>query len=254
MKDIISGVGSGVAERMSNPLGISFVISWVIINYRFFIVLFSEMDVLEKFSYFESVHFHEWGAIFYGVLYPFVAAVAYVFAFPHVSKFVYRYWAEQQNRIRGVMADAEGTSPILQEQWKTERLQFRGEVDRLQKELDEKTLQVIKVRDIEIERDKLKADLVKKSQELVSIQDANDELRISLNSFEEERVKLDEIMNAVAATESENARLNASLRFAFDENERLKLMLMENKKDGRAARMAGASIRQSIVQKNPDED
>lgn len=208
MKDIISGVGSGVAERISNPLGVSFVISWIVINYRFFLVLLSSMDTLEKFSYFEGVHFHGWNLLLLGALYPLAAATTYVFVFPHISKRVYKYWAGQQNKIKGVLADAEGTSPILQEEWRSERGQLLAEINRLQKEVNDKTLQVVKAREAESERDNLIVELAKKNEELILLQDEKDGYHASLISLTDNAAKLGDEKKELAI---ENARLNSEL-------------------------------------------
>src|SRR5690606_38682195 len=107
----------GLRERVSSPLAFSFAASWIVYNFNFVLVLFSEMDVLEKLSYFSNVHFFGWKGVAYGLFWPLFTSVAFILIYPYPSRWVFGYWVIQKRKIDEIKSKAEGLSPIVKERW-----------------------------------------------------------------------------------------------------------------------------------------
>lgn len=90
-------IGEVIDERMSSPLISSFAIAWAMINYKFFVILFSDTPVKQTFLLIQEICFPDtWSWILKGLLYPLAAAMAYLFLLPKPSQFVYEHWRKLQ--------------------------------------------------------------------------------------------------------------------------------------------------------------
>jgi len=90
-------IGEVVDERMSSPLISSFALAWSIINYQFFVILLSKTPVSETLHLIKIYCFPDYiaGAL-YGILFPLIAALFYLFVLPKPSQFVYEHWRKLQ--------------------------------------------------------------------------------------------------------------------------------------------------------------
>lgn len=97
-KDIWASIVSQIHERTTNPLTFSFVISWLIWNYRFIFIAFSELPVKEKLSLIKSFYpdWHIAGQE--GFVYPLLTSLAYVFIYPFIAIVVINFSRDQQIR------------------------------------------------------------------------------------------------------------------------------------------------------------
>ena len=86
LKDIWASIVSGLRDRTTNPLTVSFVFSWTIWNYKFFIVLYGDGTVAEKLAAIEKLYpptQAAWqGSAF---LFPLGTALFYVFLYPLIG-------------------------------------------------------------------------------------------------------------------------------------------------------------------------
>ena len=98
-KDIWASIVSQIHERTTNPLTFSFVISWLIWNYRFIFIAFSELPVKEKLSLIKSFYpdWHIAGQE--GFVYPLLTSLAYIFIYPFITIYVVNYYRDHQIRI-----------------------------------------------------------------------------------------------------------------------------------------------------------
>lgn len=98
-KDIWASVVSQIHERTTNPLTFSFIVSWLIWNYRFVYISFSELPIKEKFILIKS-YYPDWHmAGQEGFLYPLLTSLAYVFIYPFITIYVVNYYRDHQIRL-----------------------------------------------------------------------------------------------------------------------------------------------------------
>jgi hypothetical protein len=108
-----------VLERISSPLIFSFLISWLIINSKIFLVIFSSLDVHAKIAYLE-VYFGGFHHLYYTLLYPFISMVFYVFfPYPQINtytqKIVTRYKVKLNNDQKEIWGKALVSTDELQD-------------------------------------------------------------------------------------------------------------------------------------------
>lgn len=86
LKDIWATLVAGVRDRTTNPLTLSFLVSWSLWNYKFFVILFEDTDSGARLRAIATMYPHE-SATYLGeaLLYPLISALAYVFIYPVVS-------------------------------------------------------------------------------------------------------------------------------------------------------------------------
>ncbi|KQT37534.1 hypothetical protein [Methylophilus sp. Leaf414] len=97
-----------ILERFSSPLFFSFIISWLITNYKIVITVLSdqtaEFNVYYKFWLVQQ-YFNIWD----GLVYPLVAALAYVFLYPHIDLKITEYLLNRAIEKRNSIHDIEKT-------------------------------------------------------------------------------------------------------------------------------------------------
>ncbi len=98
-KDIWASIISQIHERTTNPLTFSFVLSWLLWNYRFIFISVSELPVKEKLSYIKSFYPDWYIAGQEGFLYPLLTSLAYIFIYPFITIYVVNYYRDHQIRI-----------------------------------------------------------------------------------------------------------------------------------------------------------
>lgn len=86
LKDIWASLVAGVRDRTTNPLTLSFILSWSLWNYKFFVILFEDAGSAEKLNAIAAMYPHE-RATYLGeaLLYPLASALVYVFVYPVIS-------------------------------------------------------------------------------------------------------------------------------------------------------------------------
>jgi hypothetical protein len=86
LMDTLKEIWISLAERFKNPLLYSFIISWVFINYKLPIVVFSDASYVEKISFIDDYFRSLQGATIWDFLcLPFLYSIFYVFLMPAIS-------------------------------------------------------------------------------------------------------------------------------------------------------------------------
>jgi len=134
--NIYDGISDSIKAKLYDftytPFMSSFVISWVIINNKYLIVYFSEIDIDKKLSLLniygkktvgtnlmdDSIlpffYFLEMGSHFFW--YPFGIAIFYVFCYPHISHIFYKYTGEMNNKKKSIKLEYEKKLPVSAEE------------------------------------------------------------------------------------------------------------------------------------------
>lgn len=58
--DILESIKSNFKDRIESPLSGAFCVSWILWNYKFFVVIFSNMEPGAKFNYIEQSLWNPW--------------------------------------------------------------------------------------------------------------------------------------------------------------------------------------------------
>lgn len=95
-KDIWASMVSQINERTTNPLTFSFIISWIIWNYRFILIAFSELPIESKLNLITEYYPDWYVAGKEGFLYPLITSLVYVFIYPYITKVVVNFYRNQQ--------------------------------------------------------------------------------------------------------------------------------------------------------------
>ena len=98
IKEGVNAAYTSISERLNSPLIFSYVLSWSIWNYSFFLIIFSKNSVSQTIFLIEKYEFHSWHAY----LPPLVASFLYCFLYPWLDTFISRYRLKVQikNKIK----------------------------------------------------------------------------------------------------------------------------------------------------------
>ena len=111
MKTFFESLKTSIYDRLNNPLALSFVVSWVLWNYRFLFILFSGLEVPWKLKLASQVNFPEQGDFFLrGILYPTLSSVGFIIAYPYISRWVYDYWHTREQELKALRDKIEGAT------------------------------------------------------------------------------------------------------------------------------------------------
>ncbi|MBD9483885.1 hypothetical protein IB229_12940 [Pseudomonas sp. PDM14] len=210
MFSMIDSVKSSVSERFSSPLTGSFIVSWLLWNYKFIFVMFSDMKIHVKFSYIQN---HIWTTpLDIGVLCflgPIGTALLYLYLYPIPAKRVHKYWLREQNELRKQRQEADEVSPHTHLEWVRVRKELKVQVAELQTDLDS--------RDDII--DTLRADVDKLQRQLLDSQESVRERDVSLDLIAKDATENKKVINRLRGSNEQILQNNSSLA---DETARLK--------------------------------
>ncbi|RJP67452.1 MAG: hypothetical protein C4535_10910 [Comamonadaceae bacterium] len=101
--NISRSLGSVIDERLSNPLVTTFAISWSIINWKFFVVLFSDNSATTTVALVRQICYPNWNEFWgWAVAAPIAATLAYTYLLPFVSNPFLRDWRTNQQKVNGI--------------------------------------------------------------------------------------------------------------------------------------------------------
>lgn len=145
MTDIFDSITATLRERLVSPLAGSFIISWLIFNYKVVVILLSDMKPYVKFPYIEQ---HIWTdaytTVLYGLVYPTIAALAYLLIYPWPARWVLQGSLWHQRKTKQTKIDGEGLIPVtkddvelLKSKWSEKLSKQSQEIQRLEAQLDD---------------------------------------------------------------------------------------------------------------------
>ena len=119
LSDAFSSTKELITDRFSSPFIFSFVISWILINFKTILILLT--DVTKEFNIYEKLvltdqiirlsildlHLNGYFLYLNGFIYPLGIAILYTFVYPYVDLFITTYTLKQKVKIRNVRVDAE---------------------------------------------------------------------------------------------------------------------------------------------------
>ncbi len=144
---LLTSIQAQINERTTSPLMGSFVVSWILWNYKFLVILFSSATVSRTFEMIHSIAFPNTTAILLkGFALPGLTAAAYIFLYPYPAKFVYEFSRRRQKDINDIRRQIDDETPLtLEESRKLRADIFRSENEYIQ-QLDRKDAEIARLK------------------------------------------------------------------------------------------------------------
>jgi hypothetical protein len=149
--DALKSIKSYLYDRAVSPLMGSFLVSWCTWNYRLILAFFSDVSILEKFRIIDEVLFENGSSIlWYGVIYPLVTALGYIFIYPYPAKLVFEFSRKRQKEINNIKKTIEEETLLTVEESRSIRHEVYNLEDEFQKEISRKNIEIERLK-IDIE-------------------------------------------------------------------------------------------------------
>lgn len=139
ISDIVKTIKAQLYDRATSPLSGAFILSWCIWNWRFLLVLVSDLSVIEKLNFIEGVIYPDLLTLsLRGFVCPIVTTLFLIFIYPYPARIVYSYARNQQKKLKEIQQKIEDEEPLTREQAKEIRntaiqLELKYEVERDQR-------------------------------------------------------------------------------------------------------------------------
>ena len=141
MEDFVKSVKAQLYDRVSSPLLFSFAVSWLIWNYRFVLILLSDITVQQKFAMIDSLIYPEWYVLLTrGLVLPLVSSLVYLFFYPYPAWYVFRHIRQQQKRLKELQQEIDDETPLTREEARSLRVLVRSAADEQDRIAAEKDL------------------------------------------------------------------------------------------------------------------
>lgn len=149
-----------VYDRLNSPLLASFIVSWSLWNYKFFVILLSKASVTQTFELIQAHCFPSSDVLWERALFwPLLTTAAYLFLYPYPARWVYRFVKLQQQKLVDIRQEVEAKQRLSLE----DSVKLRNGMRKLQLV----HIEELKERDTEIEELRMQLDvLLKESKEL----------------------------------------------------------------------------------------
>ncbi|WP_024873564.1 hypothetical protein [Tolumonas lignilytica] len=110
MEDIIKSIKAFLYDRSSSPLFGAYIISWIISNYKFFIIAISDVKPQVKISLISEIYDQHYALYSFtishrlidGFICPAFLTVLYIYIYPMLAVPVYEYSLQRQKRLREI--------------------------------------------------------------------------------------------------------------------------------------------------------
>jgi hypothetical protein len=108
IKELVAGLTKQLNDRMISPLLPSFIISWLIVNYKLIVTIFSDGPYETKLLYIDKILYPSYSDIFFHcALIPLISALLYIFVYPFPAKWVYQFALKRKRDLRKAKQEAE---------------------------------------------------------------------------------------------------------------------------------------------------
>ena len=185
MNDFIKTIQLQLYERVSSPLASIFTISWCLCNWKFIVILLSNLSIYEKFDYINGEIYKNWlDIILFGAIFPLISTAFWIFVYPRPAKFVYKYLRKKQQEIKIERQKIEDEEPLTREEAKQIRKDTFEAISKLESERDK---EIEKSRKLQTRIGVLENFIEQKEREAEEIQ--NDLERVSVRKRRSETLK-----------------------------------------------------------------
>ena len=103
-------------ERVSSPLAGSFIISWIIINWKIVLAIFSSLPVKLKIDFIQTLNPTVFHYLIYGLITPFISSLLFILIYPKITKKIYHYWHKEKVELQNEKLKLEQKRLLTQEE------------------------------------------------------------------------------------------------------------------------------------------
>lgn len=144
MDDMYKSIKAFLYDRTSSPLFGAFLTSWLLVNFKIVLTIFSSEDLVTKFQIIENLFSitvfeqqHYWlGFFVHSLLLPAVLTVSYIYLYPLLAKPVYEHSLRKQRELREVRQTAENESLLSVEESHKIRVELASLKDKRRAEVE----------------------------------------------------------------------------------------------------------------------
>lgn len=206
IENFATNVKAQLYERIANPLTSTFVISWLLWNYKVVMVLFSSDSLIHKFAFIHNSIFITFGdALLYGFIYPAISTYIYLFLLPSLSLIVYKKWKKDQEALVSSKNEIEKNRLLTQEEsdnLRTEIYDFKEATKKKYKTLeDEKEAYS---RALQNEKDSNKIIEEKYRSDILKLEQVIDSFNTEKTDTETNAKSLSELKNEIESLKKDN--------------------------------------------------
>lgn len=116
MEDLVNSFKAHLYDRITSPLLSSFLLSWAAWNHRLFVVLLSDLKVLEKFDFIDSKIYPTWREVCgVGFAFPLASALFLLYVYPIPARKVYEHVRAQQHQLKRLQQKIDDEMPMTNE-------------------------------------------------------------------------------------------------------------------------------------------
>lgn len=141
--EIVTSIKAQLYERAASPLLGSFLLSWSVWNYKFVMLVFSNVQILEKYRITSEVlYISPKQAILMNIVFPTITALAYIFIYPYPAKYVFQFSRNRQKEISIIKKQIEAETLLTAEEARAIRREIYVLEAELEKELNRKNNEI----------------------------------------------------------------------------------------------------------------
>ena len=150
-EDTLNSIKVILHERISQPLIYSFVISWIIINYKLFIVIFGDANAGYKLALISENVFmvSPWyySLPLKGIIYPIITSLIYLYIYlPKLAKPIYEHWLENITEIAESKKKIEGKQLLDEDESRKIRRKILEQEIEFDEIIKEKNIQITELK------------------------------------------------------------------------------------------------------------
>lgn len=149
IQDMSQSIKATLYERVSSPLFGAVVVSWSLWNYKFLMVLFSNLEITKKFDYLSVNFFHNFESVFWSGFYlPICSALAFLLIYPIPAKIVYENALTQQRNLKKIKLSIEDETPLTIEESRNIRRRMLNVENSFSDEIERKDNEIKQYKEI----------------------------------------------------------------------------------------------------------
>lgn len=145
--EIAKSVKANLYERTTSPLFGAYTAAWCIWNYKFLLMLVSELPIREKLDALRIMFFPGIESYIYAFGAPLIGAILFIFLYPYPARYVYEFWRKQQKILKEVRQRIDDETPLTKEEARELRHSLYRMEDENQKEISKRNTEIQRLRE-----------------------------------------------------------------------------------------------------------
>ncbi|WP_448177309.1 hypothetical protein [Pseudomonas putida] len=184
IEDITTVIKAQLYDRITSPLTGAFLFSWPIWNWKFLVILFSDLKAPEKLKFIsETIFTNTQQAMTNGLILPLASAIAILIIYPFPSRLF--FWIAQYHRrsMKRIQQRSEDEMPMTIDEAAELRRSFSEIQIKREKEISEMTATISELKE---QLNQSEQFLASTSERAKSIDSGTNELRLKISALEQE--------------------------------------------------------------------